>query len=180
MNIKNIILKEEAERVNKINADNMIMYEKTIKSHQDDIRRSRDEIKKTQKEIDNLDESKRNYIKNLRTIMENEYNHEENIICKKLKSEKLSEYKTEMAKLNEHINNEIDKIDGYKNEIAIQRALIYDKEKKIKEIENYKENIYNEIIEKGRKRILNLCIDYLKENQNTEEHIQYLQNLMNQ
>ena len=111
--------------------------------------------------------------------MEDQKNHEENMICKKLKSEKLSEYKAEMAKLKEHIRDENDKIDGYKNEIAIQRELIYDKEKKIKDIENYKENLYNEIIEKGRKRILNLCIDYLKGNQNTVEHIQYLQDLMN-
>ena len=36
------------------------------------------------------------------------------------------------------------------------------------------------MIESGRKRILNLCIDYLQDYQNTEAHIKYLQDLMNE
>ena len=184
MSVNSNILIEEVERVNKINVDNMNMYEKTIKSHQEDIKRYKDEIITNQKEIDKLDEKKRNYIKNLRKIMENQDNHEENMICKKLKNESLSEYKMEMANLKELIEYDINRTDGlyntFKNKIISQRELIYEKEKMIKDIENYRENVYNEMIESGRKRILNLCIDYLQDYQNTEAHIKYLQDLMNE
>ena len=140
-----------------------------IKEDEEEISRKYKEIKKKKKNLN------KKYFK-LREILENESNHEEDLICKPLKREKKIEY--------ENILNEYKK-DYMEAQFETKKKEIKDKYAAIKQ---HKENLFkleltkesNEIIEfeEKRRKIMENVIGILRDSGQYKEIINRVDKLM--
>ena len=148
-----------------------------LEPHYKKIMNCKKKIEDALKCIRKINEKKRKSISNLRSIMENSQNHENNFINNKLKKDKEKEYNSEIQKLNDIIEeNKI--IEIKKKEILEQREFIQTYKKKINDINSKSELVTNEAIQLGRKDVINECIVYMRDNQMNTEGINTLNNLL--
>ena len=172
------IFSEERRRVERSYETELNNKKQTINSRNNDINRLKEEIESDQKTINGIDEKKRTFIYKLRNIMENEDNHENHLICEKLTEENERLYRNEIVNLNTFLNMEYKKKDNHVNNIENKREQIFKNKEDIRDMESAIENIYNEAIEDGRKKIIQSCIDYLVESKATKKHKAYLEEML--
>ena len=108
--------------------------------------------------------------------MEEENNHEENLICNKLKNDEEEEYNRKFSALNRLIKEDTSKND--EKQIIAERNFIKENKAKCNINEEISLKCTDEAIEKGRSRILKLTIGFLEDNRRSEENIRYLKKLM--
>ena len=173
------ILREECNRIERIYRDEISNKRNLINDLERQNETLQGEIQEAKKAIEKYDNNKRNRIYALREIMENEENHEDNLICRPLQEAKKREYEKEINDLNIFLNTDYNlKYPLLKNNIEIKRRTIMDNKRKIMTCNETIENFYKEAIENGRRVIIGNTIDILRENQATEDQINYLQEMM--
>ena len=143
------IFREAFNTENRICQQEIENTKKRIESFREDILRSEKHIKELQKKLENEDQKKREIICKLREIMENQKNHEDQLICNKLKGDKEAEYKKEIANLNNLVRNSIYKL--YSDTIEQEREAIRKTRKQLREAEKINQIVVNHAIEEGRK-----------------------------
>ena len=150
--------------------DSLINDEKkAIKKHEEEISRKYKEIEEIKKNLN------KKYFK-LREILENESNHEEDLICKPLKREKKIEYENILNDYKkDYINAEFEK---KKKEISDKYAAIKQHKENLFKLELTKES--NEIIEfeKKRRKIMENVIGILRDSDQYKEIINRVDKLM--
>ena len=173
---KSDILKEAWEKEVRICQQNIESQRKSIESFKEDINRNEKHIKELQKKLEVEDQKKRQIICKLREIMENPNNHENELICNKLKGDKEAEYIKEIANLNNLAKNSTYKL--YWDSIQKEREAIGKTRKQLREAEKIDQIVVNHAIERGRKTILGECIDIIKDNETYKQGIDFLKNII--
>ena len=179
MSYSSQILKDNFEKSKRINQNLLVGQEAKIKSSINNIEKCKDNINGHWKEIKKRYEAKRQSIKKLREIMENRENHENSLICNKLKENKKEEYENEINNFNDIIKQSKPFILSTKKLINRERESIKHHKKVLDDEYGISERITDEAIELGRKEIIGECINYLKDNKMNEYGINELQNLIN-
>ena len=173
------IFSKEYNNVLNMNRQQIENNNRLIETLSNDNRNYENEINVNLENKREYDERKRNFIYELRNIMENENNHENNLICRPLKEEKRNEYTNTITRFNDFLNHEYNfNVPLYTNSIQSRRDLIFSNKNIIQDTKKYNEDMLNTAIENGRNKIIEKCIDYLKENKLTEEHIKYLNDIL--
>lgn len=176
MKLNSRILKDEIQNAYKLENKNPKDLEKQEEICLKHIKRNQDNIEFCLARLRDYNDNKRKLIANIRTIIEDENNHEDGLISNKLKENKEEEYNRECSHLNLLIKQDFTR----QQEMQIKQERNFIKKRK----DNYKENeeIYlnciDKAIEKGRKKILELTIRFLQNNNKNQEDIQYLQKLI--
>ena len=178
MSYKSQILKNELEKELKQKEKNDKDLEIQRKNYSKEIQRIQKNIENCLNRIREYHENKRKVISKIRTIMETSSNHENNLICKKLKPNKEEEYKNELSNLNYLIRTDITKNEEY--QILKERKLIKDSKKNYNNIESLSIDLIDKAIERGRKAILIKSIHFLENNNRNREHISTLKKILNE
>ena len=173
---KSDIFKEAWEKEVRICQQDIESQNKRIESFKEDINRNEKHIKELQKKLEVEDQKKREIICKLREIMENANNHENELICNKLKGDKEAEYIKEIANLNNLAKNSTYKL--YWDSIQKEREAIGKTRKQLREAEKLKQIVVNHAMERGRKEILGRCIDIIKDNETYKQGIKFLKNII--
>ena len=140
-----------------------------IKKHEKEISRKYEEIEKKKK---NLNEK---YFK-LRKILEDERNHEEDLICKPLKREKKIEYENILNDYKkDYINAEFEK---KKKEISDKYAAIKQHKENLFKLEFTKESDEITEFENKRREIMEKVIGILRDGPEYKEIINRVDELM--
>ena len=172
------IFKRNLEQARKINQfGNQSKIKEKINEFNEIVKRSEENIDKSLNNIKQYDAKKRECIYNLRKIMEDSRNHEDGKIYNKLKDGKERDYLIEIRNLKNLINQ--NPCNHERNLIRKEKTFMKTAKKNIEETNKIEENLEDEAIELGRKEILGLCIDFLKENQMNREGIEHLEKLRN-
>ena len=100
------IFSKEYNNVLNMNRQQIENNNRLIETLSNDNRNYENEINVNLENKREYDERKRNFIYELRNIMENENNHENNLICRPLKEEKRNEYTNTITRFNDFLNNE--------------------------------------------------------------------------
>ena len=140
-----------------------------IKKHEEEISRKYKEIEEIKKNLN------KKYFK-LREILEDERNHEEDLICKPLKREKKIEYENILNDYKkDYINAEFEK---KKKEISDKYAAIKQHKENLFKLELTKES--NEIIEfeEKRRKIMENVIGILRDSDQYKEIINRVDKLL--
>ena len=152
------------------NLDSLINDEKeAIKKHEEEISQKYKDIEEKKKNLN------KKYFK-LREILEDESNHEEDLICKPLKREKKIEYENILNDYKkDYINAEFEK---KKKEISDKYAAIKQRKENLFQLELTKES--NEIIEfeEKRRKIMENVIGILRGKDEYKEIINRVDKLM--
>ena len=150
--------------------DSKINEEKTeIKKHEEEISQKYKDIEKKKK---NLNEK---YFK-LRKILEDERNHEEDLICKPLKREKKIEYENILNDYKkDYIKAEFEK---KKKEISDKYAAIKQRKENLFKLELTKESNEIKEFEEKRRKIMENVIGILRDSDQYKEIINRVDKLM--
>ena len=167
------IYKEAFENEERISQKCLGEEQQKIISIDNNIKRSEREINQLRRKLENFDEKKRMIIYNLRKIMENWENHKDNLIFNPLNDESDKNYKKEISKLQDLENDKIHK--QWLENMKKERESINENLKIKRKSEKMNETVQDHAIEKGRKKIISLCLDVIKDNKIAEERISYLQ-----
>ena len=143
------------------------------------IKECEKELKNYKEYIQKIDNQKRELLRDLRLIMEEEKNHIDNLLSKELKQDKKEEYQKKEDELNDLMKNQIEKNDSLYNKNKGHIKETWDKkidtEKKFNKDMHMFQDVINEGIERGRRGIFEKCILILKDNEMTEEGIKHFQ-----
>ena len=152
------------------NLDSLINDEKkAIKKHEEEISRKYEEIEDIKKKLN------KKYFK-LREILEDERNHEEDLICKPLKREKKIEYENI---LNEYKKNYMEaQFETKKKEIKDKYAVIKQCKEKLFKYELEKESVEIIEFENKRREIMEKVIGILRDSNQYKEIINRVDKLM--
>ena len=178
MSYSSKILKDNFEKSKRINQNYLDGQNANIESYNNYIEKCKDNINGYWKGIKKQYEAKRQSIKKLREIMENRENHENSLICNKLKKNKKEEYENEIKNFNDIIKVSNTFIPSTKTLINSERQSIKSYKKKLDDEYGISERITDEAIELGRKEIIGECINYLKDNKMNEYGINELQKII--
>ena len=150
--------------------DSLINDEKkAIKKHEEEISRKYEEIEDIKKKLN------KKYFK-LREILEDERNHEEDLICKPLKREKKIEYENILNDYKkDYINAEFEK---KKKEISDKYAAIKQRKENLFQLELTKESNEIKEFEEKRRKIMENVIGILRDSNQYKEIINRVDKLM--
>ena len=142
---------------------------KAIKKHEEEISRKYEEIEDIKKKLN------KKYFK-LREILEDERNHEEDLICKPLKREKKIEYENI---LNEYKKDYMEaQFETKKKEISDEYAAIKQCKEKLFKYELEKESVEIIEFENKRREIMKSVIGILRDSGQYKEIINRVDKLM--
>ena len=176
MKYKSQILKDEFQNVLKLKNKTDQNLEDERKRFTKEIERNQNNINDSLTHLREYHEKKRKVITKIRTIMETSSNHENDLICKKLKKNKEEEYIRELSNLNYLIKNDITKYEEF--QIVQYRNFITANQKNYNNIEQLSLSCTDEAIEKGRNKIIQLSIEFLERNKNNKENIRILEKML--
>ena len=141
-----------------------------------DIKKHEEEISRKYKEIEEIKKNLNKKYFKLREILENESNHEEDLICKPLKREKKIEYENILNDYKkDYINAEFEK---KKKEISDEYATIKQCKEKIFKYEFTKESDEITEFENKRREIMENVIGILRDSNQYKEIIDRVDKLM--
>lgn len=176
MNLKSQILKDEFQKAFKLRNKSEKDLEIEKERYLEEIEFSKNNIEIYLDRLREYHKNKTKLIVNIRNIIEEESNHEDNLICNKLKENKEVEYNRAISNLNRLLKEDITR--NEEMQINHERNLIKQKNENYRYNENISISCTDEAIEKGRREIIKKTINFLERNKTTKDHIQYLKILM--
>ena len=129
--------------------------------YEKEINKKRDKAKESQDKINECYQEQQTKIFEMRKIIEDENNHEDQLICRPLLKEKEKEYKNKMKEYKNNHENWTKKIKQKEKEIDDIFNEIISLKKKMKLAEKSNESTEIEKFEKKRREILDIVSGYI-------------------
>ena len=143
-----------------------------------EIQKCSNDIKELQKKINKCYEERMERYFKLREIMEDEKNHEENLICKALLPDKLKDYQKALNDYKIFHENSKEKVANHIEKIDKNFETMTDLKNKLFNLEKANESKETQAFEMKRRKILENNIKYMKDKKLGEKVIERVEEII--